>query len=183
MIVIMSSEFISHLEMLPSRVRNFAAGELLFEREDPVTSFFLVETGSVHLLRRQLDGAEFILQRAEAGAILGEASLFSETYHCAAVAVSACQLRIFSAKQVKNLIADNGTVALAYAVHLGLQLRNARLRAEIVSLRRVADRLDAWLAWHENLDPEKGTWNRVAREIGVSPEALYRELARRRTNR
>lgn len=64
-------------------------------------------------------------------------------------------------------------------MHLSREVRNARQRAEILSLRTVADRLDAWLA--ENGDmPEKGLWKNVAEEIGASPEALYREIARRR---
>jgi len=39
-------------------------------------------------------------------------------------------------------------------------------------------RLDAWLAWHGDL-PSKGDWARLVDEIGVSPEALYREMAKR----
>jgi hypothetical protein len=52
--------------------------------------------------------------------------------------------------------------------------------AETVSLRTVAQRLDAWLAWNEDRLPGKGEWKAVAEEISVSPEALYRELAARR---
>jgi hypothetical protein len=49
-----------------------------------------------------------------------------------------------------------------------------------VSLKTVAERLDAWLALHDDGLPPKGQRLRVASEIGVTPEALYRELARRR---
>jgi hypothetical protein len=44
----------------------------------------------------------------------------------------------------------------------------------------VADRLDAWLAAGEGKLPAKGEGRGLAAEIGISPEALYRELARRR---
>jgi len=47
-------------------------------------------------------------------------------------------------------------------------------------LKTVAARLDAWLAFHDNQLPPRGKRVEFAREIGVSPEALYRELARRR---
>ena len=52
------------------------------------------------------------------------------------------------------------------------------MRAEILALKTVAERLDAWIAWHEQR-PAKGKWRHVAEEIGVSPEAFYRELAKR----
>ena len=56
-----------------------------------------------------------------------------------------------------------------------------RLRAESFSPRTVRERLDAWIAWSGEGHPAKGTWKTVANEIGTSPEALYRELARRRS--
>jgi hypothetical protein len=43
----------------------------------------------------------------------------------------------------------------------------------------VAERLDAWLGGERALQ-EKGTWQDLAAELGVSREALYRELAKRR---
>lgn len=44
-------------------------------------------------------------------------------------------------------------------------------------MRTVWERLDGWLALHGELPP-RGGWIEIAREIGVTPEALYRELAR-----
>jgi hypothetical protein len=58
---------------------------------------------------------------------------------------------------------------------------SARVRAEIRSLPKVAERLEAWLREGHVL-PDKGCWQDVAAELGVSREALYRELARRRNN-
>jgi CRP/FNR family transcriptional regulator, dissimilatory nitrate respiration regulator len=60
--------------------------------------------------------------------------------------------------------------------HLGKEVRSARLRAEILTLKTVAERLDAWLADRETL-PDKGRWKVAAHEIGTSPEAFYREIA------
>ena len=55
------------------------------------------------------------------------------------------------------------------------------MRAEILSLRTVAQRLSAWLELNGEL-PAKGEWLILAAEIGTSPEALYREIARRRNS-
>ena len=47
-------------------------------------------------------------------------------------------------------------------------------------MRRLSDRLDAWLMMNLGKLPSKGGWLPLAAELGVTPEALYRELARRR---
>ena len=69
--------------------------------------------------------------------------------------------------------------AAAWATHLADEVRTARLRAEILAFKTVADRLGAWIAAKGEFPP-KGTWKTVAQEIGISPESLYREIARRR---
>lgn len=132
------------------------------------------------MLRRQRDGEVFILQRAVSGTPVAEASLFSTYYHCAAVAVGETEVDVWKHQQVPALIENNAPAALAYAQNLAEAVRQARIHSEIVSLRRVADRLDAWLAWHDGQLPARGSWAQVAREIAVAPEALYRELACRR---
>jgi CRP-like cAMP-binding protein len=68
-------------------------------------------------------------------------------------------------------------------MHLAHELQRARLHAEILSIRTVAKRLDAWLATRGGDAPHRGEWKTAANEIGVSPEALYREMARRRLRR
>lgn len=56
------------------------------------------------------------------------------------------------------------------------EVQSQRARIEILRMRRVADRPDAWLELHG--EPEKEGWIRVADQIGVTPPALYRELAK-----
>lgn len=176
----MHLSFFDHLATLPHRTRDLDAGALLFERDDPVTSYFAVQSGEVHLLRRQEDGSRVILQRAFGGAVLAEASLMTQTYHCAAVGVEVAKLMVFDRREVRRLAETNPNVALSFTHHLTAEVQRARRRAEILALRKVSDRLAAWLVWQDGQLPDKGQWHRVASEIGVSPEALYRELAKRR---
>lgn len=180
MIVIMSLCFTDHLSRLRYVTRSVSKDTMLFERNDPVVSVFRIISGEVHLLRRQFDGAECILQRAKQGDLLAEASITTDGYHCGAVAVKPTVLAVFSRKDVRRMVSDDPDAVVAFVAHLADEVRKARLRAEIMSLKRVCDRLDAWLTWHDGGVPEKGSWHRFASEIGVSPEALYRELARRR---
>lgn len=180
MIAIMLTRFLDHLADLPATTRALPTGAQLFDCGDPVTHLHTVRRGEVHLLRRQPDGTAFVLQRAGPGAILAEASVMSDRFHCAAEAACDSIVTLWPLAAVRTRIADDVTAAEAFARHLAGEVRHARLRAEIASLRRVADRLDAWLAWHEGVMPQKGQWHQLAGELGISPEALYRELARRR---
>jgi CRP-like cAMP-binding protein len=73
-----------------------------------------------------------------------------------------------------------GDRARAWARHLAQEVQRARAQAEILSLKTVAERVDAWITLNDDALPPKGYWHQVASEIGITPEALYRELARRR---
>ncbi|ASY66937.1 Crp family transcriptional regulatory protein (plasmid) [Sinorhizobium sojae CCBAU 05684] len=143
-------------------------------------AMFLVTEGCVKLMRYQENGSPAVLQRSTPGTIVAEASLFSGHYHCDAIAVTATQAFAVPVGEVRRLLNEDRAFALAWTMHLTRELQNTRKRAEIVSLRTVSARLDAWLTWNDGRLPTKGDWKALADEIAVSPEALYREFSRRR---
>lgn len=179
MIIIMPTSFCDLLAASPGSESNLSESVVLFQRGDPVERLYQVREGEVHLLRRQEGGGAALLQRALPGDIVAEASLLSTTYHCDAETVAPTRLMSWPRAQVAARVEQDPGAALAYADHLASQVRTARQRAEIAALRRVGERLDAWLTWHDGNLPEKGRRHLLARELGVSPEALYREIARR----
>lgn len=180
MIIIMLRSIEPYLTGSRSRQRRFESGEPVFHRGDPVADMHFVLKGSIHLVRYQSDGSALILQRAEPGSILAEASLYSGTYHCDAVACGAAETRVFAKTSLKKLLVRSPEFSNFWANYLAQELQRTRLRSEILSLKTVAARLDAWIAWNGGNSPEKGNWKFVAGQIGVSPEALYREIANRR---
>ena len=181
MTVYMIPIMFEQLQNLRQTKRSFDEGQHLFHRDDQVKFMFLIESGSAHLMRHHQNGAVVVLQRAGAGSILAEASLFTAKYHCDAVAKSPVVARLISKSTVQQLLFNNQEFAKAWATYLTGEIRNARLRSEILSLKTVAERLDAWLADRGEL-PERGNWKVISEEIGTSPEALYREIARRRNS-
>lgn len=181
MIAIMPKTLIDELLQLPAIERSFGAGEHLFRRGDGVRAVYQILDGSVHLVRYQAEGGAIILQRAGAGSILAEASLFSESYHCDAVACVPTRTRSIKKSVMRARLAQSRDLTDAWAAYLAREVQNTRQRCEILSLKTVAARLDAWFASNEGRTPAKGEWKIVAAEIGTSPEALYRELARRRS--
>jgi CRP-like cAMP-binding protein len=163
-----------------ARERSLSAGEVLFRAGDTVRWLYWVESGSVRLVRPLEHGTELTIQQARAGAILAEASLFAATYHCDAVAVHPSRLRGLQVRRIKEVLGRDAELACAFTEHLAHEVQAARARAEIVGLKTVRGRLKAWLELNGGSLPPKGQWRGVAGEIGVTPEALYRELARNR---
>lgn len=180
MIAIMQSGFPDRLSAMRSTTRHLAGGAVLFQRNDRVDRIFRVISGEVRLVRWQKDGTTAVLQRARPGDLLAEASLLSDRYHCGGEAVGETLVRVWQKKDVTNLIRRDQDAALAFSHYLAREVRRARLRAETLALRRLGDRLDAWLAWNDGALPERGVWRQLAEDLNVTPEALYRELARRR---
>lgn len=177
MIAIMS--LFDALSRFAERETILAEGEVLFRFGDEIRSIFLVASGEVRLLRHLPHGPALTLQLAQKGSVLAEASLFADQYHCDAVAMSVARLCVLPRQRVAEAVTADRAVALLWAKHLAGEIQRARAQVEIISLKTVAERLDAWLALRGDLPP-KGQWHRLASEIGVTSEALYRELARRR---
>lgn len=179
MIAIMSLRLSDQLLALPGAAQRLRAGQSLFRRGDAVRRIFVLREGGIHLVRHDTEGRAIVLQRAGPGSVLAEASLFSPRYHCDAVAFAPTRLHAVGRNTVSRHWRAAPDFAEAFAAHLAREVQQARLRAEILALKTVAERLEAWLAWNDGALPPKGSRRLVALEIGVSPEALYREIARR----
>ncbi|MEF2552612.1 Crp/Fnr family transcriptional regulator [Aurantimonas sp. A2-1-M11] len=164
-----------------ARDTGLAPGETLFAAGEDVANIFMVRSGRVHLQRHTTHGAQMVLQNAGPGVVVAEASAYSSRYHCNAVAAEESVVAGLPKERFLSALADDPALAESWSALLARSVQAARLRSEIRSLPRVADRLDAWLG-EGNALAEKGRWQEVAAELGVTREALYRELSRRRTN-
>ncbi|MEX3017965.1 Crp/Fnr family transcriptional regulator [Gymnodinialimonas hymeniacidonis] len=175
----MSDHWLHCFEGAPQRT--LEEGETLFRRDDSVDWAFLVREGRISLRRALRDGALLTLHTTNAGDLVAEASLFAERYHCDAVTEIATTVSMIpKAKLVAHLenVASSDRLSIKAFERTAREVQSLRTRIEIMRRRKVADRLDAYLELFGY--PQEGEWVRVADWIGVSPPALYRELARRR---
>ena len=165
-----------------ARDTGLAPGETLFAADEDVADIYMVRSGRVHLQRHTTHGAQMVLQNAGPGGVVAEASAYSSRYHCDAIAAEESVVAGMPKQRFLSALADDPALATSWSALLARSVQAARLRSEIRSLPRVADRFDAWLG-EGNALPEKGRWQEVAAELGVTREALYRELSRRRTDK
>ena len=161
--------------------RSLDEGETLFRRGDQVEWAFLVSDGRLLLQRALQDGGLLTLHTAVSGDLVAEASLFADRYHCDAVTEIATTVSMIpKTKLVAHLVnvGSSNRLSIKAFERTAREVQSLRTRIEIMRRRRVADRLEAYLELFGR--PKEGEWVRVADWIGVSPPALYRELAKRR---
>ena len=178
MIIIMLEEILRALPNTSSLIR-CESDSTLFFRGDVVEFLFVLQTGQIALTRHMEDGNALVLCRAVGPCILADASVYSERYHCDAVALSECEIRRVSKSDFISLLASSPAMTYSWSAHLAQSLQTARQHSEIMRLKKVCDRVDAWTALNGGELPPKGQWKELAAQIGVSVEALYRELATR----
>lgn len=170
--------------LLPSEVgRNLdlAKGQLVFATSDPTRGLFLVQSGLVRLVRRAADGNEITLHIARPGQFFAEASLFTECYHCDAVADLPSRLLAFGKEQVLTALCSDPNDALRWIQHLSRQIQKLRAQAALLCLNSADDRVLSFLRTQCWDGPEvivDRPWKTIASELGLTHETLYRTLAR-----
>jgi CRP-like cAMP-binding protein len=177
MITIMSDELQTLFK--GGMLKAHAGGETLFLSGESVRLMFFVTRGQVDLVRYSRSGARILLFGAGAGQILAEASAYSMNYHCDGTAAVDSQVLSIPVATFRERLDQNAELASLWAARLARGLQGARMNSAIKSMKTVEERLDAWLADGSALPP-KGQWQTLAQSLGVSREAIYREMSRRR---
>lgn len=161
-------------------VLHVEADEPVFRQGDAVHAIFQVREGAVAMVRHLSDGAMLTIATASAGETFAEAALFSERYHCDAVARTRSVIAAAPVSAIKARLEVEPKLAIELAEAFAAQVRLLRALIEIQRIKRAPDRLLAWLRWRASGNPPlveaPDAWSRVASSIGLTPEALYRAL-------
>ena len=133
--------------LLPSSAvysRTVGQNECLFHGGDTTRGMFVAGSIDVHLMRVGPDGEGVLIHRAVAGTSFAEASVFSETYHCDAIAQG--DGRVFQIDKFEVLKALNRTeFAVPFYKSLAMQLQQLRQIREIIAIRSAEKRVYAGL--------------------------------------
>ena len=162
--------------------RRLEPGQALFHSGAKSTGFYEVVSGTVRLVRVDPSGREAVLQVASAGDTMAEASLFSSTYHCDAVATTEAIVRFYPKSPLLAELQRNPKIAKAFAAMLARQVMTLRTRLESRNIRSARDRVRHFLTINAGDDGKtvvlSGTLKALAADLGLTHEALYRTLAR-----
>ncbi len=155
-------------------------GEILFHQDDAVVSLYVVRRGRIKLIRNTEDGNPVVLQLAMAGDVIAEASLFSDLYHCSAVADSStAELTCFDRHGLLAALKVSPAAAMDIMELFAHRIRKLRALLEIRNIRSARQRIHAWLRLEVNGGHEivlHMTYKDVAYQLGLAHETFYRAL-------
>lgn len=146
----------------------------LFHQGEIVSGLFYLESGEVTLSRYGLAGEETIIHLAQPKETFAEAALFSETYHCNAVATQDSLLWKINTPTVLSFAKENPEFAMKLTTRFASQIQMLRSQKELLSLRSADQRV--YIALSQGL--LGSSIKQFAVKIGLSHEATYRALAK-----
>jgi CRP-like cAMP-binding protein len=164
-----------------ARRRTLEAGENLFRQGDEVYGLFAIEDGRIQMIRYDSQGRPLVLFTAVKGDLFAEAALFSETYHCDAVAATKATVCVYPKAALLSLLARDPTAVWKFTELLAQEIMSLRTRLEVHNIRSAGERVLRHLAIAAGPDGRTvelpGTLKELAAELGLTHEALYRTLA------
>jgi CRP/FNR family transcriptional regulator, dissimilatory nitrate respiration regulator len=157
------------------------SGEALFRLGQRTQGLYEVLSGKLQLVRVDASGREAMLYTATAGDTLAEASLFSATYQCDAMATTPAVVRLYPKAAVLGEFERNPKAAQAFMAMLAREIMRLRTRLEQRNIHSARDRVRHFLTINVGADGRtvalRGTVKELAADLGLTHEALYRTLA------
>jgi CRP/FNR family transcriptional regulator, dissimilatory nitrate respiration regulator len=161
--------------------RTLEAGQSLFRQGGRTVGLYEMTSGRVRLLRVDRSGREVILHSASAGETIAEASLFSPTYHCDAIAASSAVVRLYPKAAMLAEFERNPEVGKAFMAMLARQVMSLRTSLEQRNIHSARERIRHYLTVNLGADerslPLAGTLKDLAANLGLAHEVLYRTLS------
>lgn len=153
--------------------KSISENDIVFRLGDRSGGIFYLLEGEVQLSRYTDSGDAVTIHRAFSGQSFAEASLFSDVYHCDAIAIKDCWLVKIHRQKLLRYFQSDTAFAMEFTAHLAHQVQDYRRILELRAIRRAEDRVYAGIAegWLQS------SILLFAGQLGLSHEATYRALA------
>jgi CRP-like cAMP-binding protein len=148
--------------------------ETLFHQGESVSGMFYLESGEVTLSRYGLAGEETIIHLAQQQETFAEAALFSDVFHCNAVATENTQIIKINNRLVLKHAEEHPEFSMKLMARFASQIQILRSQKELVSIRSAQERV--YVALGQGL--LKDSIKKFSAIIALSHEATYRALAK-----
>ena len=162
-------------------IKSYAPNEAIFNQGEKASHIYAVEKGQVKLERPTIEGRSIIMYTAYSGDSFAEAALFSEAYHCNAIAACASVVHFYPKQEILDILLSNPQKFLEFTALLSSQVRSLRSKLELRNILSARDRILQYLLLTATPGQSSITIDSslkdVAMELGLAQETLYRELS------
>ncbi len=171
-------QFLSNLN--PSECKVLNKGDFLFKQEDTALYIYVVEAGRICLVRYTTEGNSVRLHTSFCGESFAEAALFSQRYHCNAIADISSRVLCYSKKEILSSLHNNTNESDIFMSLLTNQIQMLRTRLELRNILSANERVLQYL--HLQTKPKSSEINltlpliNIAHELGLAHETFYRAL-------
>jgi CRP-like cAMP-binding protein len=149
------------VEGLPALIKEYPAGTILFEENDPGSRMFVIRTGKVRIFRR-LGGAEIVLAFLGPGDFFGEMALLESLPRSAsAEVVEPARLIEVDGGTFEDMIRSNIEIAVRIMKKLAGRLRESDRRIEHLLIDSGVGRAIEVLRWLLTQGTNEGAWVRL----------------------
>lgn len=153
--------------------------ESLFLQDQKIKKFYFLRQGVLKLVRSTIEGEQSIMHVAYAGEFIAEASLFSEKYHCFAIAESESEIISYNKADFLAYLDTSSSAMLSLLKTFAQQVRDLRVINEIKNINSAKQRILAYLSNAKdgnNVIQLSISLKDTAYKIGLAHETFYREL-------
>ncbi len=149
-----------------------AKGEHVFRQGDETRGVFFVVSGAICLTRLTEAGAAVTLHNAKVGGMFAEASLYSDHYHCDAIAVAPSEVIHLSKRAIQTRQREDAAFSEGLTRRLATQVQDYRQLLTLHAVKSANERVYLAVASGRL----RGSVTQLASEIGLTKEACYRAL-------
>lgn len=149
-----------------------AKGDHVFHQGDQTRGLFFVASGAICLTRLTEAGALVTLHNAVAGGMFAEASLYSDHYHCDAIAVAPSRVIRVSRSAILLRQREDAVFSEGITRLLASQVQNYRQLLTLHAVKTANERVFQAVASGRL----RGSVTQLASQIGLTKEACYRAL-------
>ena len=178
---------LSNVDSLPTDLQNstanytFAAGQRLFRQGDYASTFYIVTSGQVKLVRYTIEGRMVVLQVVRSGESLGENTFVSDAYTCTAIAEVESTAIAYPQPLLLEALQEYPDLAEEIIEDLSEKIQSLRVNLELLQIRSAHLRLLRYLQYNaalSNIVDLDQPLKEVAAELNLAPRTLSRALAR-----